>query len=104
MTQPESRLSRKIQQALRAEGWFCFKIHGSEHMMAGLPDVIVCANGLFIGLETKMPDKRDNVSPRQQYVHEKIDQAGGQARVVCSVDEAIRIVKKILADRALFEL
>ena len=96
MKQRESRLSRNIQQALRAEGWFCFKIHGSEHMMAGLPDIIVCAEGLFIGLETKMPESRDNVSPRQVYVHEKIRDAGGWAIVVCGVQEAVMTVHEIL--------
>jgi hypothetical protein len=50
MAQAESKLSRDIMCALRLEGWFCFKVHGSEHMMAGLPDIVVCANGYFIGL------------------------------------------------------
>jgi Holliday junction resolvase len=96
MKQRESRLSRNIQQALRAEGWFCFKVHGNELMMAGLPDIIVCADGLFIGLETKMPESRDNVSPRQMYVHDKIREANGAAIVVCGVAEAVTAVKKTI--------
>ena len=79
--------------ALRLEGWFCFKVHGSEWMMAGLPDIIVCARGQFIGLETKMPEKRTNVSAAQFVVHEQIDAAGGQVFVVCSVDEAVARVR-----------
>lgn len=89
MAQRESRLSRKIQTAIRARGWFCFKVHGTEFMMAGLPDIIVCAEGLFIGLETKLPESRGNVSPRQQFVHEQIEKAHGTAQVVCSVAEAL---------------
>ena len=89
MAQPEARLSRDIMTALRARGWFCFKVHGSEYVMAGLPDIIVCVDGKFVGLETKMPDKRDNTSARQDYVHQKILDAGGAAVVVCSVDEAV---------------
>lgn len=92
MTQPESRLSAKILKRLRGEGYFCFKVHGNEMMMAGLPDIIVCADGVFIGLETKMPDKRNNVSPRQAYVHEKIRNARGGCYVVCSEKEALRKV------------
>ncbi len=98
MTQRESRLSSKIQSALRANGWFCFKVHGNEHMMAGLPDIIVCAEGVFVGLETKHPETRDNTSPRQDYVHSKIRQAGGTAVVVCSPAEAVRAVEKALAE------
>ena len=84
-------------QALRLRGWFCFKVHGSEHMMAGLPDIIVCAEGKFIGLETKMPSKRHNTSPRQEYVHTQIRAASGAAEVVCSVREAVAAVERAIA-------
>ncbi len=97
MSQAESKLSRKIMDALRAEGYFCFKVHGSEYMMAGLPDIIVCANGLFIGLETKLPSSRGNVSPVQRLVHTKIQHAGGVAEVVCSPQEALAAVEHTLA-------
>lgn len=97
MTQPEARISRKIQDALRAAGYFCFKVHGSEHMMAGLPDIVVCANGLFIGLEVKLPEKRSNTSKRQDYVHMLINNAGGLATVVCSPAEALEVVAARLA-------
>ncbi len=93
MSQPEAKLSRRIMDALRAEGHFAFKVHGSEFMMAGLPDIIVCANGQFIGLETKMPQSRGNVSPRQTYVHSQIQNAGGIAQVVCSPQEALNVVR-----------
>lgn len=100
MAQAESKLSRKIMDRLRLEGWFCFKVHGSEFMMAGLPDIIVCANGLFIGLETKLPSTRSNVSPRQAYVHSLIEDANGVARVVCSPDEALEVVQAAISERA----
>lgn len=98
MSQPESKLSRKIMDALRAEGYFCFKVHGSEFMMAGLPDVVVCADGKFFGLETKLPSTRGNVSPRQTYVHAMIQHAGGIAQVVCSPQEAVDAVKAVLGN------
>lgn len=98
MTQPESKLSRKIMDALRAEGYFCFKVHGSEYMMSGLPDIIVCAKGRFVGLETKLPSTRGNVSPRQAYVHSQIENSGGVAQVVCSPAEALAVVKTTLKE------
>lgn len=97
MSQPESKLSRKIMDRLRLEGYFCFKVHGSEFMMSGLPDIIVCAEGKFIGLETKMPNDRGNVSPRQRYVHTQIEHAQGIAAVICSPQEALDVVKEALA-------
>lgn len=100
MSQPEAKLSRRIMDALRLEGYFCFKVHGSEFMMAGLPDIIVCADGLFIGLETKMPQSRGNVSPRQTLVHTQIENAGGTAQVVCSPQEALNVVSAAVARAA----
>lgn len=95
MAQRESKLSRKIQDALRAEGYFVFKVHGSEHMMAGLPDLIVCVDGRFVGLEVKLPASREHVSVVQELRHRQIRDAGGVARVVCSVEEAVSLCDQI---------
>lgn len=97
MSQPESRIQRTIQEALRAKGYFCFKVHGSEYMMAGLPDLIVCAEGKFIGLEVKLPSTRNNTSPRQRLVHTQIEHAGGVAQVVCSAAEALEVIQEALS-------
>lgn len=102
-TQPESRLQQKIQKAIKAEGHFVFKVHGSEYMMAGLPDLIICARGLFIGLEVKLPSTRDHTSARQDYVHGLINQSGGKALVVCSPDEAIRAINNRLVEMGQIE-
>lgn len=83
--------------AIRARGYFCFKVHGNEHTMAGLPDIIVCADGYFISLETKLPESRGDVSPRQTFVHGKIRDADGVAQVVCSAREALEVIDKVLA-------
>lgn len=96
--QGEAKLSRKIMNEIRAKGYFCFKVHGGPTMMAGLPDIIVCADGYYIGLETKLPSKRKDTSPRQDYVHELIRQAGGTAVVVCSAVEALRVIDQVLND------
>lgn len=93
--QPESRLSRSIQKDLRKDlDLFCFKVWGSEHMMAGLPDIIGVVAGQFFGLEVKMPYARDNTSARQEYVHELIRNAGGVVEVVCSIAEARSVVER----------
>lgn len=98
MTQAESARSRKIMAALRLKGYFCFKVHGSETMMSGLPDVIVCAEGYFIGLETKMPAKYGNTSAIQDLRHDQIRAAGGECHVVVSVQDALDTVAQALKD------
>lgn len=97
MAQREAKLSRHIMDALRREGWYAFKIHGGPTMTAGLPDIICCAEGLFVGLETKNPESRGNVSERQKFVHSQMREAGGYIAVVCTVGEAVDAVKEAIA-------
>jgi hypothetical protein len=101
MAQPEARLSRKIQKHLRETypGIFVFKVWGSEHMVAGLPDLIGCWCGRFFGLEVKMPDRRTDVSPRQRFVMRQIADAGGTVAVVTTTDEADAVIESIPGSR-----
>lgn len=96
MAQAESKLSRKIMKELRLQGYFCFKVHGSEYMTEGLPDIMVCAEGHFVALEVKMPLKRKNTSVKQDLIIERINDAGGTAAVVCSAAEALTIIAKVI--------
>lgn len=95
MAQRESRLSAKIQNSLRQQGVFVFKNHGSSHMMAGLPDLVACVDGLFLGMEVKHPETREDTSPRQKLVHSMIQRSGGACVVVTSVEEALEIVSEM---------
>lgn len=104
MGQQEARISREIMKALRAEGAFCFKVHGSEYMMAGLPDIIGCYQGLFFAFETKRPEKRSNTSPEQDKVMGLINQSGAYAEVVCSKQEAVIKLLAYAARRSVIDL
>lgn len=93
--QPESRLQQRIRAALEAAfpGSWLFKVHGGPFQPAGVPDLVGTVEGLFIGLEVKMPD--GTVSPIQARTIEMIRAAGGIAEVVTSVEEAIAAVKGV---------
>ena len=95
MSQPETRLCRKIREAIKARGCYVVKFHGGEYGVAGVPDLLCCVEGDFVGLEVKTLDKRANVSPRQQLDHERIRRAGGCVAVVCSVREALEVVERV---------
>jgi hypothetical protein len=99
MSQPESRLQRKIQKALKDQYGseiFIFKIHGGPLMMAGLPDLIGCIRGIFFGIEVKMPESIDNVSAIQQRVHARIRRAGGVVEVASSVPDALAFIARVI--------
>jgi hypothetical protein len=88
-TQPESRLSRQIMDALRSRGAFVWKNHGGPTMMAGLPDIAGSYLGRFIAIETKMPGG-GQPTPVQRLRAEQIRAAGGAVLSPCrSVAEAV---------------
>lgn len=89
---PEGRLQQRIQKRLSELGVFVFKVHGSALMMAGLPDLICCVDGKFLGLEVKTPQTLDNVSAIQSYRHGQIRAAEGRCEVVASVEDVDRII------------
>jgi hypothetical protein len=93
--QREARISSAIMEKLRLNGIFCFKVHGSALMMNGLPDIIACVDGMFIGLETKLPEKRKNVSAVQRLVHNDIMKSGGFVAVVCGASEALAVINGV---------
>ena len=64
---------------------FFWKEHGGPYGVSGVPDIICCYKGRFLGLEAKLPGSR--LTPLQRRALEKINRAGGIARrVECVVD------------------
>ena len=88
--QPEAKIVKAIKKMIKERGGFCFKVWGSEYMMAGLPDLIICYRGRFVAMEVKTAI--GEVSARQRYVHGLIERAGGVVDVPRSVDDASNIL------------
>ena len=93
MSQPEARIGKRIRDFLTEQGAFVFKVHGGPQMMAGLPDLIVCINGRFVGIEVKQPGQRP--APRQLFVHSLIMRSGGEVIVATSVDDVRHLVNDV---------
>jgi len=94
--------------------WY-YKSHGEPMQVRGIPDIIMCYGGLFVGLEFKI--KRSGtikVTPYQQYTIDKINKSKGLSFVVffdensakvgiglqmfTNTKEASRYFKKVLTD------
>lgn len=93
MSQPEAKLSKKIMQAWRAKGAFCFKVWGSAHQMSGVPDIVGVFKGRFVACETKMPGNEP--SRIQQHRIKQIEAAGGRCVVAYSVEAAVELLEDI---------
>jgi hypothetical protein len=91
--QPEAKIGKQIRQYIEECGGFVFKVHGGPQMMAGLPDLIVCIQGLFIGIEVKQPGQ--NPTARQVFVHNMIQRSGGVVIVAHSVKEAADGIERL---------
>lgn len=87
----EADLVRKILKALRKEHpkdtWW--KIHVGPFQERGIPDIIGCHHGRFIGFEVKLPGKEKKLTMYQTRQLHLINEAGGYATTVTSVKEAL---------------
>lgn len=99
-TQPETRLQRRIQKALRKtfpESWW-YKVWGGPFTPAGIPDLVGCVEGLFFALEVKLPIARSKTSVIQDETIADIQRAGGASCVVRSPAEAVSFVQRTLIE------
>lgn len=81
----EQQIQRKIIELIEARGGYVVKVISASR--SGVPDLLVCFDGMFIGLEVKMPTTSTNVSKLQQYNLQKIIDSGGRSAVVWSVEQ-----------------
>ena len=85
---PESLLRSRIVKRLREHGGFWRVIHGSAMQTAGIPDIVGCWQGRYVGLEVKTPENRSGATPLQAHTLDQITRAGGIAGVITSYEEA----------------
>lgn len=72
----EKNFENKVKKFLQDSGcWFVKYWGGGQFTKAGIPDILCCCNGFFIGIEVKA----SNGKPSELQIHnlKKIDEAGG---------------------------
>ena len=77
---------------------FFWKEHGSVYGTNGVPDIICCYKGRFLGLECKLPGGR--LTKLQKRTIEKINHAGGIACRVESVEDVKRVIERVDLERS----
>lgn len=91
----ESLYVKKIEELLTEKGAYYENIHGgSMFQSAGIPDIIVCYKGFFIGLEAKV-----NYNKPSELQKAKIDiirQAGGFGAIVWSVLDPVESIIRVI--------
>ena len=84
-------MQSKIIKYLQANGAYVIKTIVTNR--AGVPDIIACYKGVFIGIEKK--EKNEKVSKLQEVNLEKIKQSGGYAIVAKDLEGVERLLKEI---------
>ena len=71
----EKNFENRVKKFLESEGCWCVKYFANAYTKSGIPDLLVCCNGYFLGVELKAPNGRP--SELQLWNIEKIKKAGG---------------------------
>lgn len=91
----ENTVKKKIKKFLDEIGAFHFPAAASPYGVKGIPDIIACYKGRFIGIEAKAPNRRGEtdrgLSKWQSMVGKYIDEADGLFFVVDGDEDLDRI-------------
>ena len=88
----------KIYLASLGSDVFFWKEHGGPYGTSGIPDIICCYKGRFLGLEAKLPG--GNLTALQRRALDKINAAGGIGRRVENVEDVKAVIAQADADAA----
>lgn len=86
----EQIIQKQIIDLIEKRGGYVVKVITASRV--GIPDLLVCFEGHFIGLEVKMPSTRTNVSKLQGYNLQRIIDSGGKSAVVWKVEQVDEIL------------
>lgn len=92
--QPESKLSTKIMKAWRKQGGWCYKVHGGEFQLAGVPDISGIYDGISVWCETKLPGNWEP-SLKQKVRINAIRRASGHVVVAYALTDATDMIQHV---------
>jgi hypothetical protein len=84
---PEGKVKLAVKKWLTERGIWYFMPVSNGMGRHGIPDLLCCHQGRFLGLEIKAPGKRRTVTPNQIRELIKIKQAGGVALIIDDVQQ-----------------
>ena len=77
---PEAKVKKKVRETLKALGAYCTMPVTGGYGVSGAPDIIVCHQGRFIGIECKANGNKP--TPLQERALRAIKDAGGASIVI----------------------
>ena len=94
----EKTVTNQILKYLKAKPeCFAFKQHGGIYGVSGIPDIICCYKGKFMAFEVKTP--KGKLSKLQEITIKRINEVGGMAVKVTSLQEVKDVLKGVMPER-----
>ena len=91
----ESTITASIQRWLNKQPcWWGYKVAGGAAQMRGVPDIVGCWRGRFVGFEVKRPTV-GRVSDLQRHRIDQVRAAGGVAEVVYGLEDVRRVLDEV---------
>lgn len=89
----EQQIQTKIKTWLENNGAYVVKV--IQASKAGVPDLLVCYKGMFIGIEVKRPSTRSNVAKLQKHNLNLIQASEGKTIVAWDLDMIIDFFREL---------
>jgi len=89
----EKSIENKIKSYLKSKGAYYVKYFGNQFSQVGVPDILACYKGRFIGIEVK--NEKGKTSPLQDINLQQIKNAGGYSLVARSVEDVEWVIVDI---------
>ena len=76
----ESAFQKRVEKFLKQEQVWYLKVWGNGIQRSGIPDLLICCNGRFIGCELKRENGK--ATELQMYELKQIQRSGGHAMIL----------------------
>jgi len=90
----EQQIQKKITTYLESQGCYVVKVISASK--SGVPDILACYEGVFIGIEVKKPSTINTVTKLQEYNLDKIREADGHSLVAWNVEMVEEFLSGVL--------
>ena len=96
---PEAKVKKKVKAVLDALGAYHFPPFSGGYGHSGVPDIVGCYKGIFLGIECKANGNKTTAI--QKFNLERIKQCGGIALVISedNVDQLREIISDEIQNR-----
>jgi len=94
---PEKKVKNKVVAILKTYGCYYFYPVATGWGSSGVPDIVACLDGYFVGIEVKADMKKNRPTTLQQRNLDAITENGGVSMVVDadSLDDLIGVLESL---------